>query len=452
MDGGIINMNMFFRSKSVGTAAGKIKKMLGAAALAACCLMPMSLSVSAAESNEIKLEASGSEASLELYFPQAAAEDIASMQVSVSVRADSDSVDLEFIPDSGLSAKIVESRYQRETGRLNIYIAGTEPLFSASGFTKVGKVKVSTSGSNAASASVSVVEDSVKFVRSGELVSPDADYPASVTVTALGQSSPGTSNPAYPNYPTGNYFPNIPVLPAESIDETQKTVPEAEDDETLLDAGAGGAYDDSALEDRDTVGENMNPPDTSALLDALSRADDYRRTDYTENSYDDLKKAADRANEVVSDPYASQDEIDEALLDIENAIGMLRLRNDIPSGADGYGGNNSAGTDTDVNGVGNAGDSGYGQGEYPLYNGDNGSGDSGNDVRTDRDGNIVNASDDVRSVYADDPFSENENSGRSFPYWIIAVAVIAVAAAAAAVTVLTKANKKKGSDEKHFHE
>lgn len=452
MDGGMINMNMFFRSKSVGTAAGKIKKMLGAAALAACCLMPTSLSVSAAESNEIKLEASGSEASLELYFPQAAAEDISSMQVSVSVRADSDSVDLEFIPDSGLSAKIVESRYQRETGRLNIYIAGTEPLFSASGFTKVGKVKVSTSGGSAASAAVAVVEDSVRFVRSGELVSPDADYPASVTVTASGQSSPGTSNPTYPNYPTGNYFPNIPVLPAESIDETQKTVPGTEDDETLLDAGAGGAYDDAALDEQDTVGENMNPPDTSALLDALSRADDYKREDYTESSYGDLRKAVDNANEIVSDPYATQDEIDEALLDIENAIGMLRLRNDIPSGAEGYGANSDSGINGGVNNGGSMGDDGYGQGEYPLYNGDNGSGDSGNDVRTDRDGNIVNASEDVRSVYADDPFSGNESSGRNFPWWTVVIAVIAAAAAVSSIIILKKVNKKKSENGNHFNE
>ncbi|MDE5576804.1 MAG: hypothetical protein K2J11_05415 [Oscillospiraceae bacterium] len=114
-----------FNKKSVGISAGIMKKMLSAAALIICCIMPLTISASAAEVNEIKLEANGSEASLELYFPQAAAEGIASMQMSVYVAANSDSVDLEFIPDSGLAAKIVESRYQSDTGMLNIYLAGT---------------------------------------------------------------------------------------------------------------------------------------------------------------------------------------------------------------------------------------------------------------------------------------------------------------------------------------
>ncbi|MDE6762442.1 MAG: FIVAR domain-containing protein, partial [Oscillospiraceae bacterium] len=432
-----------------------IKKMLGAAALAICCIMPFPLTVSAAENNEIKLEANGSEASLELYFPQAAAEEIASMQVSVSVRASSDSVNLEFIPDSSLAAKIVESRYQSNTGTLNIYLAGTESLFSSSEFTKVGRVKINTSGNNAASAAVEVIKDSVKFVRSGELVSPDndTDYPASVTITALGQSSSGTSNPSYPNYPSGNYFPNIPVLPSDNNnrydnDDTRSPVwndSDADPDADII----GDQYNNAVLEEQDTIGENLNPPDTSALLDALSRADDYKATDYTESSYADLREAVDNANELISDPNAAQDEIDEALLNIENAIGMLKLRNDIPSGAEGYGENNDTGAYGGVNS--NTGDREYGQGEQSSDGYDADQGSNGNGVQTSQDGNIVNASDDARPVYnADDPFSGNEDSGRIFPLWIIVIAAIAVAAATAAVIILKKANKKKDAEGNHF--
>ena len=453
-------MRMFFNKKSVGISAGIMKKML-AAAMIICCIMTLTISASAAEVNEIKLEANGSEASLELYFPQAAAEGIASMQVSVSVKASSDSVDLVFIPDSGLAAKIVESRYQNDTGTLNIYLAGTEPLFSSYGSVKVGTVKISTSGSDTASAAVEVVRDSVRFVRSGELVSPDndTDYPASVTVTAEGQSSPGTPTPAYPdysNYPAGNYFPNIPVLPANdnsrydndrfNNDEPQNPV--WDDSDTGYDIG-GDQYGDAALEEQDTIGENMNPPDLAALLDALSRADDYRRADYTESSYADLKEAADKANELISDPYATQDEIDEALLNIENAIGMLRLRNDIPSGAEGYG-ENKAGM---VGGVVSNDINGYGQGEQPYgsdgsnygINGGNGSG-----FQPPQDGNIVNASDGAQAVYnADDPFSGTGNGGKNHVLWVIVIAVIAVIAATASIIVLKKINKKK-TDGNHF--
>ncbi|MDE5858922.1 MAG: hypothetical protein K2H23_00795, partial [Oscillospiraceae bacterium] len=243
-------MNILFNKKYAGIASGIMKKTLSAAALIICCVMPLTISASAAN-NEIKLEANGSEASLELYFPQAAAEEIASMQISVYVAANSDSVDLEFIPDSSLSSKIVESRYQSDTGTLNIYLAGTEALFSSSGYTKVGRIRISTSASSAASASVEVVKDSVRFVRSGELISPDSDtdYPAAVNITTSWQSSPGTSNPSYPNYPnysTGNYFPNISTLDSVvnnriDTDEIRRPVQDNSDNGTDVD-GSEGLY------------------------------------------------------------------------------------------------------------------------------------------------------------------------------------------------------------------
>lgn len=450
-----------FNKKSVGIPAEIMKKMLSAAALIICCIMLPAINASAAEVNEIKLEANGSEASLELYFPQAAAEEIASMQMSVYVTANSDSVDLEFIPDSGLSAKIVESRYQSDTGMLNIYLAGTEALFPSSGSIKVGSIRISTSGSGAASAAVDVVRDSVRFVRSGELVSPDndTDYPASVTVTAAGQSAPITQDPVYPNYSTVNYFPNITLTTdadtnRNDIDEVWKPV--RNDDYTEPDADIGG-YDDAVLEEQDTIGENMNPPDLAALLDALSRAEDYRRADYSESSYADFEEAVNKANEVISDPYATQDEIDEALLNVENAVGMLRPRNDVPSGAEGYSENKAGMVGSDSNYV-----NGYGQGEQPYgvdginynINGGNGSnGINGNNggVQAAQDGNIVNASDGVQTVdHADDPFAGNDNGGKNHLLWIVVIAVIAVIAAVASIIVIKKTNDKKSADGNHF--
>lgn len=453
-------MSMIFNGKPVGTAAGKIKKASASAALMFFFIMLLTIGVSAAEVNEIKLEANGSEASLELYFPQAVAEGIASMQVSVSVTANSDGVDLEFIPDSGLAAKIVESRYQSGTGTLNIYLAGTEALFSYSEFTKVGRVKVTASGSNAASASVEVVKDSVKFVRSGELVSPDSDtdYPAPVTLTALGQSSSGTVDPVYPDYPAGNYFPNIIVSTGDNNDRGNTDRNDRYDaDETRRpvqnDSGTG-SDSDVKLEEQDTVGENLNPPDTLPLLDALSRAGGYRKTDYTESSYDDLKEAVDKANELIADPSATQDEIDEALLNIENAIGMLKLRNDIPSGAEGYGENNGAGIDGNSffgeNDGDDLGNDEYGQGGQSPYGNAEQSGSNGG-AQASQNGDVVNASDEAQPVYnADDPFLKTEGSGKNTVLWIIVVAAAAAVAAVAAIIVLKKSNKTNDANEKHF--
>lgn len=455
-----------FNKKSVGISAGIMKKMLCAAAMMICFTTPLTICASAAEVNEIKLEANGSEASLELYFPQAAAEEIASMQMSVRVTANADSVDLEFIPDSGLAAKIVESRYQSDTGMLNIYLAGTEALFPSSGSIKVGRIRVSASGGGAASAKVEAVRDSVKFVRSGELVSPDndTDYPASVTVTAAGQSAPVTPDPVYPNYPTINYFPNITLTvdADKNRNDTDEVWKPVRDDGHTEPDDYVGEYNDAVLEEQDTIGENMNPPDTSALLDALSGSDDYRRADYTESSYADLEEAVNKANELITDPYATQDEIDEALLNIENAIGMLRPRNDVPSGAEGYSENKAGMVGGDSNG-GN----GYGQGEQPYgsdginygvndinggsggngLNGSNGGNGSNSGAQAAQDGNIVNASEGVQPTdHADDPFSGNEHGGKNHVLWIIVIAAIAVIAAAASIIVIKKINGKKSAD------
>ncbi len=152
-----------------------------------CCIVALTVTASAAAENKIKLKADGSEAQITIDFPQAAAEEIASMQLSLSISVSSGKPDIEFIPDKNLPAKIAESRYS-ETGVLNIYLAGSKPLFSGSAPLSVGKVKIS---GGSASAEVSIIEDSVKFVRGGELIAGDdlteayggIDLPAPVTIT-----------------------------------------------------------------------------------------------------------------------------------------------------------------------------------------------------------------------------------------------------------------------------
>ena len=179
----------------------------------------------------------------------------------------------------------------------------------------------------------------------------------------------------------------------------------------------------------------------SALLDALARAESYRKTDYTESSYNDLKDAVDDAKNIISDPNATQDEIDEALLNIENSIGMLKLINDIPSGAEGYG----VSGDTDMNGGINNGVSGEadvssgGQGEQHS-DGENAG--SVNDVQAAQDGNIANPSDGSQP-YGGDPFTENGESSKSPVLKMIVIAVVAAIAAVAAMVFLKILNKKK---------
>lgn len=165
-----------------------IIKLSGVLAVLICCILALTVSASAAAINKIGLRASGSEAQITVDFPRAAAEKIASMQLSLSISVSSGKPEIEFIPDSRLPAKIAESRYHSDTGVLNIYLAGSEPLFSGSSPLSVGKVKIK---GGSASATVSIAEGSVKLVRGGELIEGedlteaygDIAYPDQVTIT-----------------------------------------------------------------------------------------------------------------------------------------------------------------------------------------------------------------------------------------------------------------------------
>ncbi len=440
-----MNIKMFFTEM---ISAKKIKRTV-AAAIAFCCAAAMTLTVSAVSGNEITLEADGGGAVLELYFPQAAAEGIASMQISVSVSANAGKVNAEFIPDSSLAAKIVESRYQSGTGMLNIYLAGTETLFPTDGRLTVGSVRI-TSENGSGTALLEVVKDSVRFVRGGELVSPEGetDYPSSVNVAVSGQSAPNIPDetgpdypyyPSYPNYPPVNGFPSAVPSLTEPVALPSGADGILNDEEVLPDGGNGNPGS------ADSVGERLDPPDTSALLEALSRADDYRKSDYTESSYADLAEAIDNANKLLSDPNAVQDEIDEALLDIENAIGMLTVKNDIPSGADGYGENKTegAGNNGGLADGGESGESGEASvsetvGQAPDGSGENEYGRDDDQVSDNTDG-----SDGDLSAAGGQP-TENVSSPA---VWII-IAIIAVIAAAAVIVV--RKLKNKASDGKHF--
>lgn len=314
-------------------AAGKIKALSVAVVL--CCIFALSLTVSAAAGNKIELKADGSEAQLILDFPQAVAEETASLQISLSVITDSDGVRIEFVPDSELAAKITESRYHSDTGILNIYLAGTEALFSASKPLTAGKVTIS---GGSCSAVVEVVEDSVRFVRGGEVVKAEGEieYPAPVSISASGASeNPDTSLPN-----TGNSGFGVPSVTSAS-EETSVQPPPAEtaSSDSPVSSVTDAPAQITSFDNSNTVPPESSAPsgsngsfppskeaaDVSALSEALSIADGLDKGRYTKSSLAAVTEAADRARALLSDPSVTREDIDEALLELENAIGMLEI-------------------------------------------------------------------------------------------------------------------------------
>ncbi|MCI8554001.1 MAG: hypothetical protein HFJ80_03545 [Clostridiales bacterium] len=235
--------------------------------------------VFAAEKQRIELVPSGNQTEVILHLPQAAAEGTSSLQLSLKITANTAQTNVEFLPSSQLPAKVVESRYHRETETLNIYLAGTQPLFDEqSPALSLGRVTVDTAAADGVAAKVSVIEDSLKLVTGTELVvqKNGVEYPDAVELV-VGNGGVGPTSP----------------------DEQPETPPTS---------------------------------DTTRLREILAIADGYAEEDYTPESYQLLKEAVEKARALLEKPEATQTELEEAQLQIENAIGMLVLKNDQATG------------------------------------------------------------------------------------------------------------------------
>ena len=439
---------------------------------AAITLMMFPLKAYAEDTQTVMLNASGDRAEIVLDFPQAAAEEISSLQISLRVSVNSSSAKVEFV-QAELPAKIVESRYHSDTNILNIYIAGTKPLFNKSNpVLSLGYVKISGEGS--AAADVEIVKDSLKFVRGTELVVQDSgvDYPDAVRISyssggnsdnsggemldpidppsvtqrpSVTESSSVTEKPAETEKPASTERPASTEKPAVTNNTAGNekppvtNAPEVSDNSSVViyppvTEGQGGGNSPAVVPGTDvTLGA-----DTSALVSAVDVAESLNKSDFSEESYKSLMEAIDSAKALLGNIYATQDEVDEALLVVENAIGMLELKN-TPSGGD----------VTDSEGS-------EGQGGNGVQNDPQGSGSNGGDPSSD---GRPNSGDGSGGENADDPSSNSENgdgndgnsgdSDNNVSAWVIVLIVIGVLLAAAlAATYVTAMGKKKPKKSK----
>ncbi len=141
-------------------------KML-AAALIWALLLPGR--VLAEGGNEVRLDETGT---VTMILPQAGEEGISSIQFSLLIDSpDAERAEFEFAAGS---AKITEFRFHKEEKKLNVYIAGTEPLFAqGSDSLTLGKVIVLDGNGGSTTAAVSVPVDSVQYVYGTELKKPE---------------------------------------------------------------------------------------------------------------------------------------------------------------------------------------------------------------------------------------------------------------------------------------
>lgn len=188
---------------------------------------------------------------------------ITSMRLRLQVQTtlgEADAAAATFDFDDALPGRVQQSRYNRETGTLTLYVSGRDPLFT-DGTLSLGTVRLTSSEEAGATASVTVEEDCLRIL--------NASY-------------------------GGEKTPN-PDLPADPVEIT---------------AGEGGRTPDPAV-------------DKTRLEAALELARAKQQADYTAESWVRFRQVLSYAERVYGSVDATQQELDEALTQLNAAMEQL---------------------------------------------------------------------------------------------------------------------------------
>ena len=239
------------------------------------------LQVSAAEKESIELAVEAEQVGVSLTLPQSVSGNILSLQVGLKVDSNVQEETTATFQFSENVAKVADYRYNQEKGILNIYLSGTKTLFqNGTESLKLGNVQINTTNENGATVHVSVVENSVKMVK-------------------------GTKTEVIQN-----------------IDYPEKA-------EIIL--GNGGNQVNGGDPDNGGDQDNGDAQDKTELQQVMEMAKSYTQSEYTKESYAVLQKAMEMAQKVLDKEDATEEEITEALKNLENAIGSLVKKEDTSS-------------------------------------------------------------------------------------------------------------------------
>lgn len=259
-----------------------------------------------AAGDEVRLEADGNQVNVSVFVSGGVGEKVSSLQlglqitdqdgnpVSPEILAQIENLTFHWSQEAQAKAAITEQRYQKETGILRIYAAGTEPLFAGdgeeSGSLALGNVRMEeiSGGTAGTGLYISVVPGSFRKVQGTNAEKLAAAVPDAVPIVPADQEEPGNPETPEPGQPGQPEQPGNP-------------------------GGSGGS----------SGGAGQPQVDKSQLQELLNLAAGYQEADYTSESFGVLKKAVKKGQAVLEDPDAAQEEVDQAAEAIMSAIGGL---------------------------------------------------------------------------------------------------------------------------------
>ncbi len=179
------------------------------------------LRVRAASGDGLRMDEEGT---VTIVSQHAAKEGISSLCFSLSVEsANAAAVEFQF---GESKAKILDYRYDQATGSINVYLAGTEALFAqGTDSLTVGRIKALDGNGNEVAATVSAVENSLRYVYGTELKTmQEVELPGAVQIGPAAvqpppsqpENTPKPDNPPKPENPPSSGNPSTPGNPPTS--------------------------------------------------------------------------------------------------------------------------------------------------------------------------------------------------------------------------------------------
>lgn len=153
----------------------------------------------------VTMNADGSHASVSLTLPQEAAWDVTALRLSFQVES-SNGAKAQFDFDDGLPSSVQQYRYNEETGRLTVYIAGRDE-FLKNGTVSLGEIQLDAAPGTVAT--VRVVEDSLELANAAY----GKTETKSVAGTSVDLSTAEEETPVPTQPPVGPEATEPPVVP-----------------------------------------------------------------------------------------------------------------------------------------------------------------------------------------------------------------------------------------------
>lgn len=277
--------------------------------------------VDAAEGDRMEIKTDGI---VTLHSQQAADAGVSSLQFTMQVDADNkSSISVDFVPDGKLDA-VVESFWHADSGELNVYIAGSRVLFdNGQAYTlTLGRVTATDGRGRAVRVELRADESSLFYVVGTEMVAAeDLTVPADPVVlnadTASGGGSAGTTG-----WGTGSLGGTAGSGESAGANAAGSGSDSGRVGSASNTSGSAGGQmtgtdgDESGAED---AARNLH----TRLLTVLNTAEQLREQDYTKESYQGLKDAIEQAELLLNAPDASREDVEDAILALENAMGAL---------------------------------------------------------------------------------------------------------------------------------